>query len=471
MVVGRPGEGHMDDVTGAIAAFVTESSLKKMSAAQIDATVMHLVDALGCAIAATETPPYGVVRDIAAKTPSLRGSSVIGSKTFCSPEMAAFANTCMVRALDFNDTYNSRSGGHPSVLFPGILAVVEERGLSGAALLQGIHVASEVYGWLCDSISLRENGWDAGTFVCVAGSAGVSSVLGASAAAVAHAAALSISSGAHMGVIRAGTLSARKGCAEGHAVMNGVLMARLAEAGMTGPARPFRAVNGFEEQIARPLELGELGALHNGKTVLQRTAIKFMPIQWTTQAPIEKLLTIRQDLNVDDIVSVTFSGPEFMWKAVGGGRGDATEKWNPQTRETADHSLPYLAAVALVDGGVTLDSFTEERVLDPALRPMMQKIRVVEDPATKKLSGGRQPTDIIIELKDGRVVKHCCEFAHGHYTNPATNDEVDEKFMMLAGRVLDRATAAKYLKTIRDVAAALDVTALTAVLRSCPPAS
>jgi 2-methylcitrate dehydratase PrpD len=102
---------------------------------------------------------------------------------------------------------------------------------------------------------------------------------------------------------------------------------------------------------------------------------------------------------------------------------------------------------------------------------MMQKIRVVEDPATKKLSGGRQPTDIIIELKDGRVVKHCCEFAHGHYTNPATNDEVDEKFMMLAGRVLDRATAAKYLKTIRDVAAALDVTALTAVLRSCPPAS
>ena len=103
-----------------------------------------------------------------------------------------------------------------------------------------------------------------------------------------------------------------------------------------------------------------------------------MPIQWTTQAPIEKLLSIRQDLNVEDIVSVTFSGPEFMWKAVGGGRGDATEKWNPQTRETADHSLPYLAAVALVDGRVTLDSFNEERVLDPALRPMMQKIRVVE---------------------------------------------------------------------------------------------
>ena len=104
MVVGRTGEGHMDDVTSAIAALVTGSSPKKMSAAQIDAAVMHLVDALGCAIAATETPPYGVVRDIAAKTPSLRGSSVIGSKTFCSPEMAAFANTCMVRALDFNDT-------------------------------------------------------------------------------------------------------------------------------------------------------------------------------------------------------------------------------------------------------------------------------------------------------------------------------------------------------------------------------
>jgi 2-methylcitrate dehydratase len=391
----------------------------------------------------------------------LRGSSVIGSKTFCSPEMAAFANTCMVRALDFNDTYNSRSGGHPSVLFPGILAVVEERGLSGAALLQGIHVASEVYGWLCDSISLRENGWDAGTFVCVAGSAGVSSVLGASAAAVAHAAALSISSGAHMGVIRAGTLSAWKGCAEGHAIMNGVLMARLAEAGMTGPARPFRAVNGFEEQIARPLELGELGALHNGKTVLQRTAIKFMPIQWTTQAPIEKLLTIRQDLNVDDIVSVTFSGPEFMWKAVGGGRGDATEKWNPQTRETADHSLPYVFARTLVDGTIALAAFDEAAYRDPSLRPLMSKIRVHEDDETNALYPATVAMTVEAITSAGQWIAYQPRDPLGHGKNPLQDEDVRAKFQGAAEPVLgvSRAAAALdcwwNLRGITDISAAL----------------
>jgi 2-methylcitrate dehydratase len=464
---GRHDE-HMDDVTAAIASFVTGSSAARMSAHAVDAAIMHLVDAFGCAIAATSTQPYGVVRAVAGATPTLSGASVIGLSALCAPEMAAFANTCLVRGLDFNDTYNSRSGGHPSVLFPGILAIAELANLSGRELIHGIHVASEVYGWLCDSISLRENGWDAGTFVCVACSAGVAAVLKATPEAVAHAASLCISSGVHLGVIRAGTLSAWKGCAEGHAVMNGVLMARLAASGMTGPARPFRATNGFEEQIARPLQLGELGALHDGKTVLERTAIKFLPIQWTTQAPIEALLRIHSEVKVEDIESITFSGNEFMCKAVGGGRGDAAEKWNPRTRETADHSLPYIAAVALTDGAVTLDSFEQQRVLDPALRPLMQKIKVVEDPATKALPANRQPTDIIIALKDGRIVKHRCEFAHGHYTNPATDAEVDEKFVSLVSRAVNRSTASNLLRLVRNLAEEASVGKFTAELRSCP---
>ena len=213
------------------------------------------------------------------------GASVIGLGALCTPESAAFVNSCMVRSLDFNDTYNSKSGGHPSVIFPGVLAVAEVNRLAGPDVIHGMYVAAEVYGALCDAVSLRDHGWDAGAFVSVACAAGVASILDLTQEMVAHAVSLSITSGVPLGVIRAGTLSAWKGCAEGHAVMNGVLLTRLAAHGITGPARPFYGVKGFPDKVARPLELGEVGGLRDGKTVLERTAIKFLPVQWSAQAP------------------------------------------------------------------------------------------------------------------------------------------------------------------------------------------
>jgi 2-methylcitrate dehydratase len=458
----------MDDVTAAISSFVAESRTKNISPEATDAIVTHLVDAFGCAIAATDSEPCRIVKAVTATNPSALGASVIGLASLCTPELAAFANSCMVRSLDFNDTYNSKSGGHPSVIFPGVLAVSEAAGLAGLDVIHGVFVASEVYGALCDAVSLRDRGWDAGAFVSVACAAGVASILHLGPEATAHAVSLCITSGIPLGVIRAGTLSAWKGCAEGHAVMNGVLLTRLAAQGMTGPARPFHGVNGFLEQVARPLELAEIGGLRDGKTVLERTAIKFLPVQWSAQAPVELFLRLRDRLVLDDIESITISGYDFLLKSVGGGRGDVAEKWDPQTRETADHSLAYLAAIALTDGAVTLESYRPERILDPALRPLMRKITIVEDPATRGLPPGRQPVDVVIVLRNGGVVREYCEFPRGHVTNRATPEQVDDKFMELAGRVLDTSTASGILTLLRGLASQPDLTELTTALRSCP---
>ena len=123
-----------------------------------------------------------------------------------------------------------------------------------------------------------------------------------------------------------------------------------------------------------------------------------------------------------------------------GDENDVAEKWDPQTRETADHSLAYLAAVALTDGAVTLDSYRPERIRDAAtLRPLMRKITIVEDPATRGLPPGRQPVDVVVVLRNGKVVQEHCEFPRGHVTKPPTSEAVDDKFMELAGRVLDTA--------------------------------
>jgi 2-methylcitrate dehydratase len=466
--VAVPISSFMDDVTTAIGSFVAESRSKTIRPEAADAVLMHMVDAFGCAIAATGLEPCRIAKAVAGAGRAASGASVIGLTTLCTPELAAFANSCMVRSLDFNDTYNSKSGGHPSVIFPGVLAVAEVNRLAGRDVLRGVFVASEVYGALCDAVSLRDHGWDAGAFVSVACAAGVASVLHLSAEATAHAVSLSISSGIPLGVIRAGTLSAWKGCAEGHAVMNGVLLTRLAAQGMTGPARPFQGVTGFLEQVARPLELGEIGGLRDGKSVLERTAIKFLPVQWSAQAPVELFLRLRRGIVLEDIESITISGYDFLLKSVGGGRNDAAEKWDPQTRETADHSLAYLAAVALTDGAVTLDSYRPERVGDATLRPLMRKITIVENPATRGLPPGRQPVDVVVVLRGGRTVREHCEFPHGHVANPPTPGEVDDKFMELAGRVLDRHRASAMLTLLRGLPAQPDLTGLTAALRSCP---
>jgi 2-methylcitrate dehydratase len=458
----------MDDVTAAISSFVAESHTKVITPEAADAVVTHLVDAFGCAIAATGSEPCRIVKEVAGANPSASGASVIGLATRCTPELAAFANSSMVRSLDFNDTYNSKSGGHPSVIFPGVLAVSEINQLTGHDVIRGVFVASEVYGALCDAVSLRDNGWDAGAFVSVASAAGVASVLKLSAEATAHAVSLGITSGIPLGVIRAGTLSAWKGCAEGHAVMNGVLFARLAAQGMTGPARPFLGTNGFLEQVARPLELQQVGGLRDGKTVLERTAIKFLPVQWSAQAPVELFLRLHDQLVLEDIESITIHGYDFLLKSVGGGRNDVEDKWDPKTRETADHSLAYLTAVALTDGAVTLDSYRPARVLDAALRPLMQKITIVEDPATRGLPPGRQPVDVVVVSRGGKILREHCEFPRGHVTNPPTPKQVDDKFMELAGRVLDTATASEILMILRGVASQPDLTGLAAALRNCP---
>lgn len=459
-----------DDATAAIAAFCarvgTERTLEFLAPQACDAISSHFVDALGCGLAALDTEPGRIVRQAVAGHSASRGASVFGAIQPSAPEMVAFANTSLVRTLDFNDVYNSRSGGHPSNLFPPILAVAEAEGLSGADVVRGIHAATEVYGALCDAVSLRERGWDAGPFVTIATAAGVGVLLGFGAERIGHAVSLATCSAVHLGVIRAGTLSAWKGCAEGQAVMTGVWLARLAGHGITGPPQPFSGRNGFTEQIVAPLDVSAVGVPIAGRTVLERSAYKFRPVQWTAQAPLEAFVELSPRVAAGEVAKVTVTGSEFMCKAVGGARGDAADKWNPQTRETADHSLPFLAAVALVDGEVTLDSYRPERLRDPALRSLMQRIEIQEDPAIRDLGGGRQPFEIRITMQDGRELCADGEFPHGDWTRPASDAEIDAKFDALTQKVLSPERRQQIRDSARHLAQLQDLNELTCLLRT-----
>ena len=121
--------------------------------------------------------------------------------------------------------------------------------------------------------------------------------------------------------------------------------------------------------------------------------------------------------------------------------GSEPEKWDPRSRETADHSLPYLIAVALRDGAVTPDSFAMERVLDPDLRPLMRKVNVSENPEFTRQHPPAQMARLEVVTKSGARFSEECSYPKGHCENPLTDEELEKKFHGLAQVVLDAGSA------------------------------
>ena len=366
----------MDTPTRAIAEYSTRLTYESLPARSIEATARHLVDSVACALGALDSRPARVARTIAGAASSTRGASVFGLAHTTTPEYAAFANTVMIRYLDYNDTGN---GGHPSDMIAAVLAVAEPLHASGKDVITAIHAAYETYaavrrGGLFGNV-LRNKHVDQ-VYATIGGVVGAGVILGLDVPRMANAIALAITPNIPLRVTRTGIISDWKGCATAHAVMNAVFAARLAEQGLTGPARPFEGLAGFYQMLdIPPLDLAEIGQASNGLTAIESTGLKYFPVDYNAQGPLASTLALREQVSVDEIEQVIVSLHWGGWHAIGGGAGDHDEKWNPLTREVADHSMAYAIAVALADGELTVDSFADGRIGDPALRPLMQRDR------------------------------------------------------------------------------------------------
>lgn len=436
----------MDKTTGIIADFAASQTWDAISADARAAAIRHHLDGIGCAAGGFDSEPCHVVRKIAGAVTDPNGASVFGLDGKATPEYATFANASAVRHLDFNDTYlgGKGGGGHPNDMAPAIFAAVEMTGGSGKDLITGLYIAYEVFGGLSNAIRFRGKGIDQGISVSLGTAAAVAKILGLDREGIANAIAMAIVPCLPVRVTRAGELSHWKGCATAHAAMTAMFGARLAQAGMTGPSRPFEGFDGIWN-ISGPFDLSALGQKVDGKSAIERTAYKFFPAEFNSQGPITLLLKLRQQFSIDEIEHIDISSYHLTWHEIGGGQGDVAEKWDPKTRESADHSLPYLAAVALTDGQITLESFTDKRVRDPALRPLMQKIAVHNDEALQEhWAATSEPKNRIeIRLKNGRTIQEEVMNFRGHTKNPMNDDEIRFKFDNMIGYVLPKDRSAK----------------------------
>lgn len=450
----------MDVTTERIAAFVTELNDGQLSASALLQARRRLIDTVACAYGGCAGAPAEIACRVAATAASRPPARIWTTGAETSVEMAAFANSVMVRYLDYNDTYISKGSGHPSDMIAALLAVAEAQRCAGRALLTAIVVAYEVFTALADAINLRDRGWDQGLFVVLGTAAGAAKLLGLTHAQTGDALAIAVSSNIASRQTRSGELSMWKGCATAASARAGVFAATLAANGMTGPTAAFEGKHGICDQVSGPFDLHSLGA-QDGVYGIERTSLKLFPSEFHSQAPLALALQLREKVGVADITAIRVQTYHTCYSEI----GSEPEKWNPQTRETADHSLPYLLAVALSDGFIDSGSFSTEKIRDPALHSLMQRISISENADYTREYPGRLVTQMAIETRDGRCLVETAAYAKGHAKNPMTDDEIDLKFNRLTEKYLSVVRRAKLLRQLRGIDACLDVGRLIDCMR------
>ena len=270
-------------------------------------------------------------------------------------------------------------------------------------------------------------------FAAIGATCGIGTVLGLDRKVMGNAISIAITTGVPLGTTRVGELSMWKGCATAAAVRTAVFAAELAAEGMTGPSHSFEGRDGLWQhlEIEAPKWEGFGGGAKSFR--ITGTSFKAYPSVVHTQGPIGLVLELRERLGTAAIESIHVATYEQAMRRT----ATEAEKWNPETRETADHSMPYLVAAAFQDGAVTRATFAPARIQDPALRSLIKKLAVVEEPEFTRRYPAESCTRIEVTTTDGRRVAAETSHPKGHYGNPLTDTEVEEKFRGLAAEALE----------------------------------
>ena len=424
----------------------------------------RVIDSLGCALGAWNEEPCAIARKVVSDFSAKRGSTIIGTHQKAPPDWAAFANGCAIRYFDYNDTYLSKEPAHPSDNISAALAMAESVGASGRELIAAIALAYEVQCRLCDAASIRARGWDHVTYGAFSTALACAHLMKLDSTKTRHAINIAGVASAAMRQARVGELSHWKGVAFANAARHGVYSALLARAGMTGPAPIFEGQMGLEKQLG--VSLGNVGenfvvpflkTEHGPAPMILKTSIKYWPAEYHSQSAIEAALFLRKELtDPAQVKSVTIESHEAAVDII----GSEPEKWRPETRETADHSLPYITAIALIDGEVTSKQFEPERFGDRKVWKFLENVHVERNAELSAMYPGAVANIVHVDLDDGRRLTKRVDYPLGHAKNPLQDSEVEGKFFALVTPAFGEKAARGIVDLVWKIDEAKDVNEL-----------
>lgn len=445
----KPMEYHVDKgvdtIQKRLADYACDLKYASLTPQAIHATKVRVIDTLGALVGAFFAEPCRITRDLAAQMPNANGSTVIGTLMKTAPEMAAFANATASRFLDVNDVYHwpGSSLGHPSDVLAPVLAAAEYAKADGRDFITGVALAYEAYLRIADRVFAPQ--FDPANFCCLGVAMATGKLLGINREQMSHCISMAVVPNVALNQGRVGHLSMWKAVACGQASRAGVFAALLARAGMEGPHLPYEGKAGWCDHVAgKRFSLDTMGG-DGVRFKIEDTLIKPRPSCATTMSSIlaaEKIAPISNKDVKHVLVEVYQSAKENM--------ATGEHHWNPTSRETADHSIPYVTAATLMDGIITPRSFSDAKIWNPDLRALIRKIEVV---ANDEFSRAYEQlpvvhaTRVTVMTHSGEKLVGESGGEKGDLSQPKTDAQIEDKFRTLTEDVL----GAKRVKAILDI--------------------
>jgi 2-methylcitrate dehydratase len=450
-----------------LAAYADGLRFADLDLATVERVKTHVIDTIGCAIGAFDEMPVRICRDVALAVGG--NATVIGTNRRTTVDLASFANCAALRYLDFNDTYVGRFAVHPSDHIAACLAVAEAEQASAEDLITAIVVAYEVNCQLVDAFDITARGWDTPVMSLPAVALAAGKLMKLPPDRLAQAVNLAINDHIPLAQTRVQTLSDWKGLADAEAGRNAVFAALLARGGLTGPAPIFEGHSGFFQQVSGPADVDTADFGRRGVPFrIHQCSLKRYPAVIYTQTAIVAAIEVAKEVgSLDRIASVQIATTRRGYQRT----GSEPEKWSPTTRDTADHSLPYITARAMFDGDITNASFAPPMFCDPRILAFMQKVAVNEDPVLTARVGAAVPTRVTAILNDGQRISREVDYAPGFAERPMSRAEVETKFRDNVGSRWPKERLDAILETLWRLDRSDDLARLLAGLsvRTSPP--
>jgi 2-methylcitrate dehydratase len=443
-----------------LARFALKFKYEDFPPAVVHEAKRAMLDALGCALGGYPSSASRITQEVIQELGGPEEATVIGSGARTSCLNAILANGVMLRYLDFNDTYlvpvgDSVLGNHPSEIIPAILALAEREKLSGKDVIRAIVVGYELSARFNDCAftpgaadsTIEAKGWNTDTRGAFVMPIVTGMLLGLNEEQMEHAIGISGSHNMILGILDATgeAYNMTKNLRFPRTAYGGLLAALMARRGFTGPTRVIEGNKGFVKSVMR----GEfnVGGLTEpvGRFKILDTMYKYVAADATTHGHVTATLDLVRSHRIkpEDVVQVHIRGGTRCIEHT----GDPVKRY-PTNKESADHSSYYLTAIAILDGRVGPDQYTPQKLEDPRVREMIDRVRLEPDPALDRF--GRAGSSEI-HTRNGDIYRQLVEYPKGDPRNPMTDQEIEDKFRLMAEKLMPQAQIRKAVSAVNDL--------------------
>ena len=432
---------HQDHLLNALTAFTHRMPLA-LDARSRDASRSAIIDSLAVALGALRHPAAVAARRYAHHAIVSRGASLWGTGEQVTAEVATLVNGVPLRGYDYNDLYIGRSGGHPSDIIPGAMAIAQWRTCPAGNLLGAVALGYEVQLALFDTIDLDSGGWDYPVITALGAACAYARLLGLTAIQTREA--LSIVATKHLvsDEVESGELNDRgdltmwKRFNGSNACRQALASCLLAEAGVEGAIRPFEGAHGLlsklgPERVDSERLLAQLAAIGHC-TRIHSVVFKRWPVGSRAQSAIQAALEASASLrsaggDPSRIRSLRVRADRQVVEHLMTKRA---APFKPTSRETADHSLAYVVSAAILDGRIGTDSFSPTRVQANDIQSLLaSRVEVQPDASLSTGAAGGFLAEVEIIDEGGRSYRGTARPPPGHRLQPFTDQDFRDKFI------------------------------------------